>query len=175
MRVGVGKQSVEAVLRCLGLCLDLKRVIVCLAYIAEQRNHLEWCERRYIRRATGKATERIGSDGAACIRTSGVEVITGHQDVRTARSGIARGQYKVADQLALDIHVPLLDAAQLEVRRLGIERARKCADGRRRSNGLKSAGETKAGGCLPEHGSAVRSRKGATCGGEGIGFAQERR
>ena len=41
----------------------------------------------------------------------GVEVITGHQDVRTARSGIAGGQYKVADQLALDVHVPLLNSA----------------------------------------------------------------
>src|SRR5271154_2757955 len=111
MRVGVSKQSVETVLRCLRLCLDLKRVIVCLAYIAEQRNDLESVVGRYVWHAVGKATERVVSDRAASIRTSGVEVIPSHQDVRATGTGIASGQHKVADQLALDVHVKLLDAA----------------------------------------------------------------
>src|SRR5580704_13773424 len=99
MRVGVSKQSVEAVLRCFGLCLDLKRVIVCLAYIAEQRNDLERVIRRHIRRAIGVATDRVVSYRATRSRTCGVEVITGHQDVGAAGTGIAGGQYKIADQL----------------------------------------------------------------------------
>src|ERR1700733_1093416 len=175
MRVGVGKESVEAVLRCLGLCLDLKRVIACVAHIAEQQNGVERAIGWHVRRTIGKATERITCYPAARRRTSSVEVIPGYQDVRAAGTGIAGGQYKVADQLALDVHIPLLDPAQLEVCRLGIERARKCARGRRRRNGLKSAGKTKAGGRLSEHGGAVRGGKGAAGGGEGIGFAQEGR
>src|ERR1700735_2863565 len=175
MRIRISQQSVETVLRCLGLCLDLKRVIVCLAYIAEQRNGLEWGKRRYVWRAVGKTPQRVVGYRTARGRTVGVEVITGHQDVRATGTRVACGQHKVADQLALDVHVPLLDSAQPEVCRLGIERARKCAECGRRRKSLKSAGETKAGGLLSEHFGAVRGRKGATRGAEGIGFPKERR
>ena len=107
--------------------------------------------------------------------TSGVEVITGHQDMRAARPRIAGGQYNVADQLALDVHVPLLNSAQLEVRRLGIERSRKCSGGRRRWNGLKSAGETEASwGLLPSLVAQYEeSQRRPPRRGEGIGLAQE--
>ena len=55
---------------------------------------------------------------AARTRTGSVEVIAGHQDVRAMRTGIAGGQYEVAGQLALDVHVVLLHHAMLEIRGL---------------------------------------------------------
>src|SRR5271154_4669422 len=173
MRPGVRKQAVETVLRRLGLQLDLKRVIVCRAHVAEERDGVVGAIGWHVRRATGKATECVVSDGTARRWASCVQVIARHQNVRTAGTGIAFGQYKVADQLGLNVDVELLHPAKLEIRGLGIKRTAKRASGRRRSDGLKSAGKTEACGRLAQHSGAVRGCKGAAGGGEGVGFAKK--
>jgi hypothetical protein len=73
------------------------------------------------------------------------------------RTGIAGGQYQVAGQLVLDVHVPLLHHAMLDIGGHVNEASRKGRGVLRRGKGLKPVGDISAcfGGRLSQDGSAV--------------------
>src|SRR5712671_6031606 len=117
MGVGIGDECVEAVPGRLGLGLDLQGIVSSPADVPKFQNGVEvWrSEGRNKGSAAGGATKGIRSSGNACRWTIGVDGVTGDQDVVAVRTGIARSEYDVARQLALDVRVVLQDLSGPEV------------------------------------------------------------
>src|SRR5271170_7965350 len=158
----------------LGLCFNLKRVVMGLAHIAKEQDRVKWkVVRSDVGCAAGQAAERIAGYGSATRGAVDVEVIAAYQDVAADRAGIASGEQNIARKLALHVGVILMNPAGLVVGRLVVERALECAHILWRGQRGKAGGEVEGPRrCLAAGDGAVGSRKGAARGGELIRLAE---
>src|ERR1700691_3434336 len=129
--------------------------------------------------SVGFAAECVARPASAGRGTAGVQVVAAYQQVASDGSRISGGEQNIARQLALDVHVILVNPARLEIERLVSERPLVGSRCLRRGKWVKASGKTKAqlrrlserGGAVGRGKSAAR-RKGSR---ELIGLAKVRR
>src|ERR1700733_1669128 len=149
-------------LRRLGLCFNLQRVVMGLAHIAKEQDRIK---RKVVRSdvgcAAGQAAERIAGYGSATRGAVDVEVVAAYQQVAADRAGIASGEQNIARKLAFHVGVILMNPARLEVGPLLVERSLECAHTLWRGQRGKASGEVEGPRRCLAVTSAVRSCKGA--------------
>src|SRR5258708_593560 len=164
--------------RVLGLRLDLQRVVMSAALVGDVGNRGE----REIRKlgrlweesAAGAAAQGISSSriwaARAGVRSRDVEVVAVNEDVTRSGAGVTDGKYDVTGNLALHIHVELLDLAGPEIDVLRLDSPREAGGVRLRSEDRETIGKTQGRRSHTVDSRTSSSREGATGHGEGKGI-----
>src|SRR3974377_2432881 len=113
----------------LGFRLDLQRVVARIPDVVDIEHNREGAVGSRNKCSTRPAAKGVTGCGAwtacACARRIDIPVYAVHEDVVTARAGIAYGQHNRTWQLVLDIQRELLNASLFEVKVLRKDGSRK--------------------------------------------------